>query len=43
MSLIEVKNISKSFGSKTLVLNDIKGLEGTFDVVIEATGSNTHG
>ena len=35
----EKLDISKSFGSKTLMLNEINGLEGSFDIVIEATGS----
>ena len=32
-------DISKNAGNKTMLLSEIKGLEGTFDVVIEATGS----
>jgi len=32
-------DISKNAGNKTILLSDIKGLEGFFDIVIEATGS----
>jgi len=32
-------DISKNAGNKTLLLDEIKGLEQSFDVVIEATGS----
>lgn len=35
----EKLDISASAGNKTLLLNDIKGLEQSFDIVIEATGS----